>query len=139
MNNTKNPNKNEDREMENTAKIFEQVLRSLYGDRASVDLVTLRLSEKENSAHQANNTPVSKHARKVRERIMRDMIVADFCQELTNDMILLACAVETMENVFSQVFDGAMPVRAAKSIFGDVSEMKNTVIQKWLDFFPEAL
>ncbi len=139
MNNTNNSNKSEDREMENTAKIFEQVLRGLYGEHVSVDLIKLSPSEEDNSAHQANKKPMNKRARSVRERIMRDMIVAEFCQELTHDMILLACAVETMENVFSQAFAGEMPVKTAKAIIGDVSEMKGEIVRKWLDFFPEEL
>lgn len=138
MKNEKEQNPHIDAEMEMTAKVISQVLGSILGYRASVALVNVApSSECKSGIRPAPAKPMSQRAQRVRERIMRDSLIADFCEEQNNDMILLACAVETMERTFDQIFEGTMPVKTAKALFKDASGLKNEIIEKWLAFFSE--
>lgn len=127
-----------DTDMEAAAKVFEQVLESILGDRASVALVSIAPSSVDKSGNQRTTAgPLPQLTHRVRERIMRDALVTEYCEELNNDMLLLACAVETLESVFKQMLEGTMPVKTAKTLFSDVADMQNGIVQKWLAFYSE--
>jgi len=142
MSDKKDQKKNQGTDMEATAQVFGSVFKSIFGDDASVmmvDLVPQSESGKKNPKEtSAPLKPGFSRAKMVRAHIMEDMLVADFCEELSNDMISLACMVELMENIFTEMTAGKLSERKAQQLVIEILRLKSEITEKWDTFYAEG-
>ena len=143
MKNKKNQNENQEMDMGTVAQVFETVVKSIFGNNASVMLVYLEsTTESDNKMKPAKKNPTPKRpfslARTVREHIMQDILVADFCAELSEDMITLAGMVELMEKIFADVAAGKLSEKKAQKLVSEVSQFKSEITEKWSAFYAEG-